>query len=253
MIAASACMIGHSRSQSRLIDKLLGLTISTYINTKTENLSSAAVDWGLWSETMSYVKGEESDFFSNNFDESSLSFTEFMVIRSRDGSYHSSATWDNESSNVISVRQSVSDAIASTSVNDCGVAFVAPIDSDNYLIASGRIHSSTSPEDSHGCIYFGKRLDPDFGLKSPGFSSIKTSVGITDIFLAPANRSAGSLRIDDLFFKSIRVNVQEWNSLAGENIYITRFDGEASAFILLVGFSCILFLGIIILVRSEDG
>ena len=63
MIAASACMIGHSRSQSRLIDKLLGLTISTYINTKTENLSSAAVDWGLWSETMSYVKGEESDFF----------------------------------------------------------------------------------------------------------------------------------------------------------------------------------------------
>ena len=32
---------------------------------------------------MSYVKGEESDFFSNNFDESSLSFTEFMVIRSR--------------------------------------------------------------------------------------------------------------------------------------------------------------------------
>ena len=146
MIVASACMIGHSKSQSRVIDELLSLTISNYINAKTKNLSSAAVDWGLWSEVMSYVKGEESDFFSNNFDESSLSFTEFMVIRSREGSYHSSVTWDNESSTVISVRQSVSDAIATTSVNDCGVAFVASIDSDNYLISSGRIHSSKSPK-----------------------------------------------------------------------------------------------------------
>ena len=110
------------------------------------------------------------------------------MIRSREGSYHSSVTWDNESSNVISVRQSVSDAIATTSVNDCGVAFVASIDSDNYLISSGRIHSSKSPETSHGCIYFGQRLDPDFGLKSPGFPSIKASVGITDVFLAPTNR-----------------------------------------------------------------
>ena len=152
-----------------MIDKLLGLTISTYINTKTENLSSAAVDWGLWSETMSYVKGEESDFFSNNFDESSLSFTEFMVIRSRDGSYHSSATWDNESSNVISVRQSVSDAIASTSVNDCGVAFVAPIDSDNYLIASGRIHSSTVQKTRMVVFTLGRDWILILGLKAPVF------------------------------------------------------------------------------------
>ena len=66
MIVASACMIGHGKSQSRVIDELLSLTISNYIDAKTKNLSSAAVDWGLWSEVMSYVKGEEIDFFFNN-------------------------------------------------------------------------------------------------------------------------------------------------------------------------------------------
>ena len=34
MIVASACMIGHSKSQSRVIDELLSLTISNYINAR---------------------------------------------------------------------------------------------------------------------------------------------------------------------------------------------------------------------------
>ena len=226
IFVSSAFTISTSIRTNGNTRELIGINISNFIASQSEELSSNVGDWANWDETVEHILAESSGFYNDNFNEATTYVTEFMLIRKENGQYHSSATWNNVSSSINEVDIDLQEIVLNSSPSECGFSYTASVNDQNYLIASSPITRTDSQEIKYGCLYFGKKIDNSFGLSCQVYPSIKRRLGIRSVFI----ENEDSVRLKTLvnpFLNTFKVQVRDWNSRDGKSIFVTRLNIEA--------------------------
>jgi len=226
IFVSSAFTISTSIRTNGNTRELIGINISNFIASQSEELSSNVGDWANWDETVEHILAESSGFYNDNFNEATTYVTEFMLIRKENGQYHSSATWNNVSSSINEMDIDLQEIVLNSSPSECGFSYAASVNDQNYLIASSPITRTDSQEIKYGCLYFGKKIDNSFGLSCQVYPSIKRRLGIRSVFI----ENEDSVRLKTLvnpFLNTFKVQVRDWNSRDGKSIFVTRLNIEA--------------------------
>jgi len=226
IFVSSAFTISTSIRTNGNTRELIGINISNFIASQSEELSSNVGDWANWDETVEHVLAESSGFYNDNFNEATTYVTEFMLIRKENGQYHSSATWNNVSSSINEMDIDLQEIVLNSSPSECGFSYTASVNDQNYLIASSPITRTDSQKVKFGCLYFGKKIDNSFGLSCQVYPSIKRRLGIRSVFI----ENEDSVRLKTLvnpFLNTFKVQVRDWNSRDGKSIFVTRLNIEA--------------------------
>ena len=226
IFVSSAFAISTSIRTNGNTRELIGINISNFINSQSEELSSSVGDWANWDETVEHVLSESSGFYKDNFNETTTYVTEFMLIRKGNGEYHSSATWNNVNSSISEVDNDLQKVVLNSSPSECGFSYATSVNDQNYLIASSPITRTDSQKVKFGCLYFGKKIDNSFGLSCQVYPSIKRQLGIRTVFIE--NEDSVRLKaIVNPFLNTFKVQVRDWNSRDGKSIFVTRLNVEA--------------------------
>jgi len=226
IFVSSAFTISTSIRTNGNTRELIGINISNFIASQSEELTSSVGDWANWDETVEHVLAESSGFYKDNFNEATTYVTEFMLIRKENGHYHSSATWNNVSSSINEMDIDLQEIVLNSSPSECGFSYTTSVNDQNYLIASSPITRTDSQEIKYGCLYFGKKIDNSFGLSCQVYPSIKRRLGIRSVFI----ENEDSVRLKTLvnpFLNTFKVQVRDWNSRDGKSIFVTRLNIEA--------------------------
>ena len=226
IFVSSAFAISTSIRTNSNTRELIGINISNFIASQSEELTSNVGDWANWDETVEHILAESSGFYNDNFNEATTYVTEFMLIRKENGHYHSSATWNNVSSSINEMDIDLQEIVLNSSPSECGFSYAASVNDQNYLIASSPITRTDSQENKYGCLYFGKKIDNSFGLSCQVYPSIKRRLGIRSVFI----QNEDSVQLKSLvnpFLNTFKVQVRDWNSRDGKSIFVTRLNIEA--------------------------
>ncbi|MFZ9848990.1 MAG: EAL domain-containing protein [Vulcanococcus sp.] len=224
LLISSAAILTSAISSERFKNTLLTRFVNEKINQIARNLETETLDWAVWDETDSHLKGSNADYYQKQYNRYSFARTPFVVALTANGGLFSSSTWDTARQRPMRLSQAHEQEILKQIPGRDplqAATFLARYQGHPFLFSAQPVHSPDSAGHPSGRLMFVRRLDGgDISFKDS--KTLNTALGVTNEYYGQPSQASWNP------FASVEVAIplKQWQGIRPMQLIIQRSPNE---------------------------
>ena len=223
-LISSGVILSAALNSERFKNDLLRQFVEEKINQIARNLEAETLDWAVWNETHDHLLNRNPDYYKDQYNQYSFARTPFVVSLSRQGSIHSSTTWDFKTKQPVPLSSTQEKAVQQQIPSRTPLqasTFLGRFEGRPFLFSAQPVRSTDSSAPPAGRLLFVRPLDTnDVSFKDS--ATLNRALGVTREFYGkPPGR-----QLNPLAPLYVTVPLQRWQATTPMQLVIERQPRE---------------------------